>query len=428
LRLETLPAITPASRAHDPLPSVEPALVSKVADLITTSAVGSATPLAGLLETPPELPNPIAEARQRLEAIVLPTSTETSPYGTVERVSFRPNEYRFYWEENKVPLEKAIRENKTLVATARQSLEPEQRAGFDRLWTVAAKDIGAQAALQLLVMEGTLTTMSSGEPPATLLQELTQLADQGFALAPGLDRTALLCDLMQEIAFPSSISQRNKGTCSVTTAQILLTQTRPAEYARIVRSLAAEAGEPVTLAGGGQWQREPDTETNDKSHRTESSRLFQAAAMEGTWPHADYDNTLDKHSFETSPASTGGGGNGLADVVQDLLGPGAFVSTRWQNASGGQAALADEIIEAAKQGFPSSVSLYRKGSAEAETGAAHQILAIEATDTGIRFINPWGQIETVSREALAEMVFCAIFVNPDGTEPPLASLTAPKQP
>jgi hypothetical protein len=226
---------------------------------------------------------------------------------------------------------------------------------------------------------------------------------------------------MQEIAFPSSISQQYRGTCTVTTAQILLARTHPAEYARIVAGLAAPGTEAVTMAGGGQWQREPGTETYDSSDRTASSRLFQAAAMEAMYPDGDYDNQLDKNRFADGHLGGGGGPSALAGVVRDLFGPTAFVAARYMYESGGAGPFTDAIIEAATQGHPTLVALYKAASAEAkDSGAGHNILVIEATAEGVRFINPWGQVETVSKADLAGMVMGAVFVNPDGPAAPAA--------
>lgn len=425
LRREPLTAIPLASVATGPRPPVDKqGATYQPTDNVSKTMLGSATPTAALVESLTDPPAGVAAARHRLEAVILPEADGASPYGQVERLSLRPNEYRFYWRENEASLTAAIRENQTLVAKARQQLDGPQQADFDRLWKLTADDIGARAALQLLLLEGSLTTGTSSDN-RRLLDELMQLADPDQALVAGFDRTALVCDLMQEIAFPSSISQQSKGTCTVTTAQILMAMARPAEYARIVRQLAAAEVTPVTLADGAQWEREPGTDTDDGSERTVPSRLFQAAAMEAQRADADYDNETDKHTLPDGTRTGGGGTTTLAHVVKSLLGPTAYAEPFYQGDCGGAEGLATAVIQAAQAGHPSLVALYSAESAEASgSGAAHEILVIDATDDGIRFINPWGQTETATKEALTKMVLGAVFVNLDAPAPPIDSLVA----
>lgn len=390
-------------------------------DRLRSQAGGTASTVTAFVDMAHGPSKTPAEARQRLEAVVLPPPEEPSPYGHVETASLRPNEYRFYWRENEIPLRQALKDNQPLVAAARVTLTKGDQAAFDRLWKVAADDIGAQAALQVLLLEGTLTDGPASTDQQSLLAELTRLADR--PLAKGLDRTDLICDLMQELGFPSSISQRHRGTCTVTSLQILTARERPAEYARLVSGLAAAGNDPIALADGSAWRREPGTEAADDSDRTASSRLFQAAAMEATFPDADYDNATNRHTMADGKQLVAGDSDALARLTRSVLGPVAFAEARWQGDFGGAQGLADAIIEAGRTGHPSLVALYRTESVEAATGGAgHEILVIGAADDGVRFINPWGQVETMTREALTAMVLSAVFVNPGAPTAPLASL------
>jgi hypothetical protein len=399
-------------------------------DRLATTASGLATPTTAFLDGPGGPSKTPAEARQRLEAIVLPKPEEPSPYGQVERVSLRPNEYTFYWRANEVPLRQALKDNQPLVTEAKANLDPADRTGFDRLWKLAADDIGAQAALQVLLLEGTLTGGPASTDKRSLLAELTRLADR--PLAKGLDRTNLLCDLMQEIGFPSSISQRHRGTCTVTSVQILTARERPAEYARLVSDLAAADFEPVVLADGSHWNRETGTEVADDSDRTASSRLFQAAAMEAMIPDADYDNSNGTNT--KTDGTTVGPGNPelLGKLTQSLLGPGSYAQGFWSSDVRFHGRMADLIVETAKLGQPTLVGVYRSASVEAkDQGAGHALLVIGATDDGVRYINPWGQIETMSRETLAKTMFTAVALNTKGPACPTtiqAALDAPIKP
>ncbi len=414
-----------SARRASALGPARPATAPAAAEAVTWAIIGKAAPTVRLSDPSRDLQQSANVTRQRFESAVLPKPTEPSPYGRTESESLHPNEYTFYWRGTVEPLEKAIKDNKALVATARAGLEAGQRIAFDKLWKLAADDIGAQAALQLLLLEGTLTTAPSSGGSHSLLDELTQLADRTQPIAKGLERDDLVNDLIQEIAFPSSISQRHRRTCTVTAAQIHLARVRPAEYARIVRELAAEPNAPVQLAAGLHLQREPGTETADDSKRTQSSRLFQAAAMETMFPDADYDNVSDQNILADGQKFPAGNMDSLAGLMQGLLGPDSYVSPRWQGDFAGPGAFAEAIIAAAKAGHPTLVALYRHGNAEDQAGGAgHQVLVIEATDSGVRYVNPWGQIETTTAERLGQMTIGAVFMNAKGTEPPSAFLSA----
>lgn len=108
-----------------------------------------------------------------------------------------------------------------------------------------------------------------------------------------------------------------------------------------------------------------------------------------------------------------------------MLGPTAYAEPFYQRDCGDAEGLATAVIQAAQAGHPSLVALYSAASAEASgSGAAHEILVIDATDDGIRFINPWGQTETATKAALTKMVLGAVFVNLDAPAPPIDSLVA----
>ena len=52
-------------------------------------------------------------------------------------------------------------------------------------------------------------------------------------LATGIDRQALVVDLVLELSDPEDISQGRKRTCAAAAVQILLAAKYPAEYARL---------------------------------------------------------------------------------------------------------------------------------------------------------------------------------------------------
>jgi hypothetical protein len=129
----------------------------------------------------------------------------------------------------------------------------------------------AQQRLQVMLLSDTV----SGP-----LASLHQLATA--ELQPGIDRNQLLSELVRQIYEPRPIQQLGAQTCAAATAQKLLATTNPAEYARVVTSLATTG--KVELANGAtmelvpesvrRWQYEGQTDL-----RSLTDRLVQGAIM-----------------------------------------------------------------------------------------------------------------------------------------------------
>jgi hypothetical protein len=237
----------------------------------------------------------------------------------------------------------------------------------------------AALALQTLLLEG----KASGE----LLTSLSKLNQQ--ELAPGIDRQQLLADVVQEVAVPEAIAQRNRGTCVPTSIEIQLAQQDPAEYVRLISGLASPKGE-VTTAGGDVLEREPGV-LDDGTSRSLSQKLLAPALMELGNARADYDNDADEH--------VGGsldGKSGLtaaqADVLLESIYGRDFAFTNTGSAAEKKAGT-EFVLEELEAGRDVLVGL-KWGS------GGHKVL-VTGTETRdgveyVRIVNPWGRQELIS--------------------------------
>ncbi len=145
---------------------------------------------------------------------------------------------------------------------------------YDRLASLIDADPLARRALQNLLLTGRLTG-----PNATtdLLARLDAAARQ--PLVPGLDRAALLADLVNECDDPARIAQGDKNSCTATAATILVARREPAEYARLVGELARPAG-VARLADGATIHRAPNWADPGDGSRGPTVKLLQPALIE----------------------------------------------------------------------------------------------------------------------------------------------------
>lgn len=132
--------------------------------------------------------------------------------------------------DDEVPLAHA-----DLVARAREEAEAvsklsaaDQNAYRILVEAIAARPV-ARVDLQRMLLSARLP--GSGHDRG-LLEHLSSLAEQ--PLEAGIDRSALLAEVIREVADPARISQKGKGTCSATSVSIMLAITNPPEYVRLV--------------------------------------------------------------------------------------------------------------------------------------------------------------------------------------------------
>lgn len=318
--------------------------------------------------------------------------------------------------------------NASLEQEELEKLPAEQQQQFKKIAETTDFDPSARLALQMMLLEGKAS-------PA-LLGTLSDLASK--PLANGLEAGELVADLIQEIHVPGSISQHDKGTCTVTSIQVYMAQEMPEEYARVVAGLASPEGQ-VTLADGTTITREPGTELPDDTPRTASSRLWQTAMMElGNGDH-DYDNTKDVHiAPDGKDNGSGLAANQTARVLQAVTGQaietkdlslGAlmkqivaqsspeeitrlnamtredYLSHMQERVNQMRPQLAEEtVITQLAAGQPLVVGLdWGERDATGRVHGGHELLATktsrdESGQVWIHLNNPWGQAEKLPKE------------------------------
>ena len=190
-------------------------------------------------------------------------------------------------------LANGVQDGKKLLAPAvaswKAAANPERVAAFDRVREALDKDPRAQFAFDSLLVAGRLTDSRLSAEGKPLLETLDSASS--LPTRSPLRMEGILADVVQELADPVSIGQELRGTCTAASMQTVMAISDPAEYARIMTGLAAEPGK-VTLRGGQELQREPGSERPDDSRRTDTSRLFQDAAvqLQVSVPGLDYRN------------------------------------------------------------------------------------------------------------------------------------------
>lgn len=236
-------------------------------------------------------------------------------------------------------------------------------------------------ALQRLLLEGRVP----GEKNAAQQDLLTSLtALLSMPLPPALDRRTLIRDLIREVATPTAIDQQGKGTCTVTSLQILMAERHPAEYVRLVAGLASPSGSVVTQ-GRATLRRDPGTERDDDSLRTLSARLWQSALMEyANGPQQDYSNAEDRHS--------GTGGSGLGN--DDFSAAVAAVLGAEPKQVKDAAQVLPAVEQALKAGKPAFVALRWSDEPGGKHGV-HEILVRRIAGGRVYYANPWGREEAM---------------------------------
>lgn len=131
----------------------------------------------------------------------------------------------------------------------------------------------------------------------TLLSNLEGLRTQSFAREGEhrLDGGQILNEVLVQTARPGSISQGNRGTCTVTTMEHLQATREPSEYVRVMKGLTSATGS-VRLRNGDTLNRDTGVVAPDDSGRSAASRVYQASMMEyANGPDQDYRNEAGGH-------------------------------------------------------------------------------------------------------------------------------------
>lgn len=320
-------------------------------------------------------------------------------------------------------------ENGPLEAEKLRSLTEVQRQQYGQLADAIKGMPRARLALQMLLFEGTLTHPKASREGKDLLTSLAEL--QAQPLAAGVDRNALLGNLIHEIAVPSVINQRNRGSCTVTSMQILMAMKRPEEYVRVVAGLASPDGQ-VVLMNGQTLARKAGTEAPDGTGRSESTRLWAPAFLEFGYTAATYDNATDENAswFRTDKAGFSAGGHGAAFRAMTGGSGRTVVASDSTNllvqlgdmvVMGGQGVdtldrkdLVGQVYSQVNAGDPVPVALaWGTPDAAGKIHGGHMVLVTGTDADRVYYRNPWGSEESMSRTEFEKRLWSASFADLD---------------
>lgn len=295
-------------------------------------------------------------------------------------------------------------------AAALAELSPDHAARY-RAIAEAGDDL-MRAAWQDVLLAGKLESPLN-RAEVDLLSAVEGLWRQ--ELADGLDREALVAELLLEVADPAAISQRLHTTCGATAAQMVLARTAPAEYVRVVAGLASPGGK-VTMWGGAPLYREPGTESPGQvrkgeaggwleDHRSDPARLFQSAGMELANGFANYDVVEDHHTdMQGFRLGRGLTQEGVSLLVGQLLGRKAETLL----AADDREAAVERIAAAVAAGdlVPAGLAWNQRDEA-GRVHAYHEVVVTAFDATRVYYMNPWGREEAMMRDDFAERLQAA---------------------
>lgn len=263
-----------------------------------------------------------------------------------------------------------------------------RKADYEKIKQLCGDDPMAQKALMAMLLDGRLTGGKDLKGGQDMLHHLARMGSD--PVAAGVDRKALVTNVIEEMENSLNIAQHGKGTCVATSATIMLVRQNPTEYARLIADLASPAGK-TTLQNGAELERETDWAKDDGDYdpRTPSVRLLQPALMEYGNFFMDYDNGADAN--RVLGLKLGGGLNtaGADRLLEGLTGKdfdNIFVVTRFNRESAWNRI--EESLAAGKS-VPVSVHWQNLGS------SGHQIILDKIEGEWVHFTNPWGQSERV---------------------------------
>lgn len=263
-----------------------------------------------------------------------------------------------------------------------------EQARYKKLQSLIKGDPLAAEALQGMLLDGRLPGAKAHLGGKTLLANLAALSEQN--LAEGLDRASLVSDLIQEVANPVVINQKDKNTCVATSSIMDLALSNPSEMVRLVAGLASVEGK-VKLAGGSTIVREPKW-SETLGGRTQSTHLLSEALMELGNGILQYDAIQDKHKAFDVGLYEGlfvFGANKILSQLHDRSYKGVIV-TRW-NAD----KVMDRMAGAIAEGKRVPVGL-------AWGDGGHQVVVEAIRDGQVYYLNPHGNRERMPAETFKE--------------------------
>lgn len=270
-------------------------------------------------------------------------------------------------------------------ARAIAALPDAGRARYEAVAKLCEGSTLARRGLQRLLLDGQLPGPQDLRGEATLLDQLHGLATQ--PLAPGIDRGALVSEVVAEIENPIRINQHGKGTCGATTAQILLIRQNAGEYVRLVRGLASPAGK-AQMVGGKTLSRHHDWAADNDNGRSNPSRMFQSAVMElgQLLPFSSYDNTADKTEIGGVGLFEGLMPGGVEKALDQLTGKNYEAAAAWRWNRGEVYEEMKRKLAAGQGPIPVSLTWFNGG---------HFVQVDKVEGGKVTFTNPHGKVQTL---------------------------------
>lgn len=325
------------------------------------------------------------EAADRLFHYEQPPRPSGDLYRRVERDAFDVNASDL--ARKQADFGAAVAASSDLEEQALNRLAEPSRAQYRNLAALTADRPSARLALQTLLFDGHLTDGRLSHEGLTLLGALDAVARQ--PLVQGVDRPTMVGDLIHETAFPGAIDQHNRGTCTVSAAQIYVARNHPAEYVRIVGGLASPEGK-VTLADGEILARTPGSEQVDDSNRTASSRLWQSSMMTFADPANPY-------VFATDRRQNGAYGTvetGIKKLYEGVVNARDIFHDRNNGATPED--LLDVVDRHTRLGRDVPISAnWGKRNADGTYEGGHDLITTGVQDGRVYYENPWGQQESM---------------------------------
>jgi hypothetical protein len=377
-----LPAAAPAAKAEPPKPAAP-----------TRPRIGSDS-----LQLSPAA----QAARDTSRATWTPTTAPAAdgPFRRIERDPQAPNP---------IVADKALDARAAALSQANAPAQARVMAGWHdsirelKLWRIEeaiGTDPIARQALQSLVIAGALDKAApkaaDGRELLTILEGLTKAK-----LPAGYDRQALVADLVIELADPAAIAQQYRSTCTVTSMQIMTARAWPAEYARLVADLGTLG--TAKTAGGAVLTR--CNAKPDSGWRTQSSALFQAAAMDlgnGDYVYKDADDQSGEIKIQDKVYPSRGLGPEEAIRVLDALtgAPWAYHDV----AKHGMDAALQRLGQLGTKGLaaPGAFTWADDLAAKGAAMSGHAILLTGVKDGRVYYTNPHGAEESMDVEAFKQ--------------------------
>ena len=370
----------PSPSPYAPSPSPSPSAPLPVPPVLPPSSVNR-----------PVDPAAAQSARQRAEAIWINRQNLGDKLGG--HVEADPISVNKLDANRQARASAEIQQNQAAEQRSRAALDPARQQQYDAVAAAIQGDPNARLALQVLLIEGALPGKANPSDGRDVLGGLAALTSQ--PLAGGMSRADLLGDMVQEIALPSAINQWDRGTCTVTSIQILMAMKRPAEYVRVVAGLASPQGQ-VRLANGDTLNRLRGTDVSDGTQRTISSRLWQPALMQYATPRQTYTNQ------ESSDGLTYQG------VDRVLTGVTGQKPTTYWNGRGWNL---DQVMAALKASTDRGVPVTIGADFQGRFG--HEVLVTRVANGRVYYHNPQGTEDSIDEAQFRRYVDSVHIANVD---------------